>query len=78
MEPLAVRGECNPPYRSLEITRDRAQPLAANRTQAAILALNGTAVGQRTLTVNEARPREARSSSFGTGGGDRGSSGRRY
>ena len=46
--------------------------------QAAILALNGTAVGQRTLTVNEARPREARSSSFGTGGGDRGSSGRRY
>jgi cold-inducible RNA-binding protein len=26
--------------------------------QAAILALNGTAVGERTLTVNEARPRE--------------------
>ena len=46
--------------------------------QAAILALNGTAVGQRTLTVNEARPREERSSSFGTGSGDRGSSGRRY
>ena len=52
-----------------------ATPAAA---QAAILALNGTAVGQRTLTVNEARPREARSSSFGTGGGDRGSSGRWY
>src|SRR5947207_15450027 len=46
--------------------------------QAAILALNGTAVGERTLTVNEARPREERASSFGTGGGDRGSSGRRY
>src|SRR3989442_14698088 len=34
--------------------------------QAAILALNGTAVGERTLTVNEARPREERS---GGGGG---------
>lgn len=32
--------------------------------QAAILALNGTAVGERTLTVNEARPREE-----GNGGG---------
>ncbi len=35
--------------------------------QAAVLALNGTAVGERTLTVNEARPREERSGSFGSG-----------
>jgi cold-inducible RNA-binding protein len=35
--------------------------------QAAILALNGTAVGERTLTVNEARPREE----GGGGGGSR-------
>jgi RNA recognition motif-containing protein len=46
--------------------------------QAAILALNGTAVAQRTLTVNEARPREERPSSFGAGRSDRGSGGRRY
>jgi RNA recognition motif-containing protein len=37
--------------------------------QAAILALNGTAVGERTLTVNEARPREERAGSFGGGRG---------
>lgn len=30
----------------------------AEAAQAAILGLNGTAVGERTLTVNEARPRE--------------------
>ena len=35
--------------------------------QAAMLALNGTAVGERTLTVNEARPREERAGSFGGG-----------
>jgi cold-inducible RNA-binding protein len=45
--------------------------------QAAILALNGSAVGERTLTVNEARPREERAGSFG-GGGDRRSSSGRY
>src|SRR6266480_4763885 len=37
--------------------------------QAAILALNGTAVGERTLTVNEARAREERGGS--QGGGER-------
>src|SRR5437868_14609907 len=56
--------------------------------QAAITALNGTAVGERTLTVNEARPREERSPSSrggGGGGGNRrqgggggGGGGRRY
>jgi RNA recognition motif-containing protein len=35
--------------------------------QAAILALNGTALGERTLTVNEARPREEGGSGFGGG-----------
>jgi RNA recognition motif-containing protein len=46
--------------------------------QAAIQALNGTAVGERTLTVNEARPREERSSSFGAGGGGRDRRSRSY
>jgi RNA recognition motif-containing protein len=40
--------------------------------QAAVQALNGAELGQRTLTVNEARPREERSGSYGGGGGDRG------
>src|SRR2546428_4853019 len=37
--------------------------------QAAITALNGSAVGERTLTVNEARPREDRAPAFSGGGG---------
>jgi len=46
--------------------------------QAAIGALNGKEVGGRSLTVNEARPREERSGGFG--GRDRAGSGggRRY
>ena len=32
--------------------------------QAAIMALNGTAVGERTLTVNEARAREERGGAY--------------
>jgi cold-inducible RNA-binding protein len=36
--------------------------------QAAILGLNGTAVGERTLTVNEARPREEGAERSGGGG----------
>ena len=36
---------------------------AQEEAQAAIVALNGKEVHQRTLTVNEARPREERSSS---------------
>jgi RNA recognition motif-containing protein len=40
--------------------------------QAAILALNGTAVGERTLTVNEARPREERGGSGGSHAGAHG------
>jgi len=35
----------------------------------AMAALNGTDLGGRTLTVNEARPREPRSGGFGAGGG---------
>jgi cold-inducible RNA-binding protein len=46
--------------------------------QAATLALNGTAVGERTLTVNEARPREERSSSAGSGRNPRRSNSRVY
>jgi len=49
--------------------------------QAAINALNGTAVGERTLTVNEARPREGGSNhsfSGGRGGGDRRQRDRKY
>ena len=38
----------------------------------AINALNGTMMGGRNLTVNEAKPREERSNSGGYGGGNRG------
>ncbi|MBH0203605.1 MAG: RNA-binding protein [Nitrospira sp.] len=37
--------------------------------QTAISALNGTAMDGRTLTVNEAKPQEARTGSGGGGGG---------
>jgi cold-inducible RNA-binding protein len=42
--------------------------------QKAIAALNGTQLGDRSITVNEARPREERSGGGGgyRGGGDRG------
>ena len=49
--------------------------------QKAISALNGTQLGDRTITVNEARPREERTGGGFRGGGDRGaraSYGRRY
>ncbi len=47
--------------------------------QAAIQALNGQQVEGRTLTVNEAKPREDRGGSRGGGGGGRGGfGGRRY
>ena len=55
--------------------------------QAAIAGLNGKDFGGRTLTVNEARPREERPGGFRGGGGDRpgggsrrprGGGGRRY
>ncbi len=47
---------------------------AAEEAKAAIAALNGTELDGRTLTVNEAKPREARSGGGGFGGGrdDRG------
>ena len=41
----------------------------------AIEQLNGTEVGGRSLTVNEARPREERGGRSGPGGGGRGRSG---
>jgi RNA recognition motif-containing protein len=40
-----------------------------DEAQNAITALNGTQVGGRSLTVNEARPKAARSGGFGGGGG---------
>jgi RNA recognition motif-containing protein len=40
-----------------------------NEAEAAIRALNGKELGGRTLTVNEARPRENRDSRWGGGGG---------
>ena len=43
--------------------------------QAAITAMNGQMHGQRALTVNEAKPRESRSSGGYGGGGNRGSGG---
>jgi len=42
--------------------------------QAAITALNGAEMGGRTLTVNEARPKESRSGGGGYGGGRGGGS----
>jgi RNA recognition motif-containing protein len=42
-----------------------------DEAQKAITALNGTQVGGRNLTVNEARPKEARSGSGGFGSGHR-------
>jgi len=45
--------------------------------EAAIKALNGSAIGERTLTVNEARPREERTSSFNRSGGGGGGNFRR-
>ena len=39
-----------------------------SEAQAAISALNGSQMGGRTLTVNEARPQEARAGSAGRGG----------
>ena len=41
----------------------------------AMTALNGTELGGRALTVNEARPREPRAGGFGGGGGGRPSGG---
>ena len=46
--------------------------------QAAILALNGKEVGSRTLTVNEARPREERAGSFGGSRSPRSDYSRKY
>ena len=43
--------------------------------QAAITALNGSEMGGRTLTVNEARPQEPRTGGGGGGGGRGGSGG---
>ncbi len=42
---------------------------SATEAQAAIAALDGTELGGRKLTVNEARPQEARSGKGGGGGG---------
>ena len=43
-----------------------------DEAQAAIAGMNGKEVGGRTLTVNEAKPKEPRSGGFGGGGGGRG------
>ncbi len=42
---------------------------SAEEAKAAIAALNGTQMGGRTLTVNEARPQEPRTGGGGGGGG---------
>ncbi|MSU23926.1 MAG: RNA-binding protein [Opitutus sp.] len=44
----------------------------ADEAKAASEKLNGTDLGGRQLTVNEARPKEERSGGFGGGGGGRG------
>jgi RNA recognition motif-containing protein len=40
---------------------------SSDEAKAAIIAMSGSEVGGRTLTVNEARPREERRGNFGTG-----------
>jgi RNA recognition motif-containing protein len=49
-----------------------------SEAQAAITALNGTELGGRTLTVNEARPQEPRTGGGGGGRGGRGGGSDRY
>ncbi len=49
----------------------------SEQAQAAIAAVNGQQVNGRSLTVNEARPREERSGGGGGGGGYGGGGGRR-
>ncbi|MBN2505333.1 MAG: RNA-binding protein [Verrucomicrobia bacterium] len=54
---------------------------SSEEAQKAVEALNGTTLGDRTITVNEARPKEERSGGGFRGGRDRrstGSYGRRY
>src|SRR5688500_17595994 len=54
--------------------------VADDQMQAAISATNGKDIGGRTLTVNEARPREERGGGgggYGGGGGNRGGGGGR-
>ena len=46
--------------------------------QAAIAGMNGKEIGGRTLTVNEAKPKEPRSGGFGGGGGRSGGGGRGF
>jgi cold-inducible RNA-binding protein len=48
----------------------------SDQAQAAISAVNGQQINGRSLTVNEARPREERSGGYGGGRGSSG--GRRY
>ena len=78
---FAQHGTCE----SVSIVTDRAtgrsrgfafvDMSSASEAQQAINALNGTQVGGRNLTVNEARPKAARSG--GGGGGFGGGGGRR-
>ena len=49
-----------------------------SEAQAAINGLNGTSLGERTLSVSEARPRSEGRRGGGFGGGGRGGRGRRY
>jgi cold-inducible RNA-binding protein len=50
----------------------------AAQANAAVTALNGREVNGRTLTVNEARPREERSGPRSNGGGNRSFAGKRW
>lgn len=50
----------------------------AEEAQKAITALNGTQLGGRSITVNEAKPQEKSGGRFGGGGGGRGDRGGRF
>ena len=49
-----------------------------DEAQSAIAGMNGKEIGGRTLTVNEAKPKEPRSGGFGGGGGGRSGGGGGY
>ena len=50
----------------------------SEEAQKAITALNGTQLGGRSITVNEAKPQEKTGGRFGGGGGGRGDRGGRF
>lgn len=78
---LRVLFEPHGPIAEIRIIPDKGfafVEIPEENMQAAIDATNGQQFHDRTLTVNEARPRAERTGSRGGYGGDRGGGGRRW